>query len=66
MISYRIYVLNLQDRIADQIEGAFETDDAALERAEDAMSGRYAAEVWQGDRLVGRLGGALELELDRA
>lgn len=61
MISYRIYVLNPQDRIADQIEAAFETDRAALERAEVAMSGLYAAEVWQGDRLVGRLGGQLEL-----
>jgi len=61
VISYRIYVLNPQDRIADQIEGPFETDRAALERAEDAMTGGYAAEVWQGDRLVGRLGGQLEL-----
>lgn len=61
MISYRIYVLNLQDRIADQIEAAFETDRAALDRAADAMDGLYAAEVWQGDRLVGRLGGQLDL-----
>lgn len=61
-MSYRIYVLNPQDRIADQIEAEFETDGAAMERAADAMDGLYAAEVWQGDRLVGRLGGQLELD----
>ncbi|WP_041373152.1 hypothetical protein [Phenylobacterium zucineum] len=61
MSSYRIYVLNRQDRIADEIEGQFPTDRAALERAEEVLTGRYAAEVWHGERLVARLGGCLEL-----
>lgn len=63
MTSYRIYVLNPQDRIADLIEAVFETDAAALRRAETALGHGYAAEVWQGERLVARLGGELRLGL---
>lgn len=61
MTSYRIYVLNRQDRIYDRLEGEFPNDRAALEYAEETLGGRYAAEVWDGGRLVGRLGGALAL-----
>jgi hypothetical protein len=53
---YRIYVLNSQDRVADQIEQRYPSDKLALERAEDLSAGQYAAEVWAGERLVGRLG----------
>lgn len=60
-MTYRIYVLNSQDRTADLIEAAFESDQAALTRAEAAMDGRYAAEIWRGECLVARLGGQLEL-----
>jgi hypothetical protein len=61
MNSYRIYVLNRQERIAEALETAFPTDLEALERAEDVRAGEYAAEVWAGERLVGRLGGEFQL-----
>ncbi len=61
MTSYRIYVLSPQDRIAGLIEATFETDIAALRRAETELADRYACEVWEGERLVARLGGQLQL-----
>lgn len=61
MTTYRIYVLSRQDRIADLIEATFETDAAALRRAEAELADRYACEVWKGERLVARLGGQLQL-----
>ena len=61
MHRYRIYVLNLQDRIARTLEDCLPSDRDALEIAENARAGQYAAEVWDGERLVGRLGGVLLL-----
>ena len=61
MNRYRIYVLNRQDRVADKLEDAFPSDRAALEAAEDVCAGAYAAEVWDGERLVARLGGELRI-----
>lgn len=61
MADYRIYVLNAQDRIANALERLFRSEREALETAEDLRAGAYAAEVWQGERLVARLGGALTL-----
>jgi len=61
MNTYRIYVLNRQDRIADALEENLPGDRQALERAEDLFAGQYAAEVWDGERLVGRIGGDLQL-----
>ncbi|RAK51484.1 hypothetical protein [Phenylobacterium deserti] len=61
MNQYRIYVLNRQDRIADALEEDLPNDRRALERAEALSAGQYAAEVWDGERLVGRLGGELRL-----
>jgi hypothetical protein len=61
MTDYRIYVLNRQDRIAEAREQTLPNDRAALEAAEDASAGQYAAEVWAGERLVARLGGDLPL-----
>ncbi len=61
MSLYRIYVLNAQDRIARSLEGLFPTDRAALTQARDAQAGFYAAEVWDGERLVGRVGGEFSL-----
>jgi hypothetical protein len=58
---YRIYVLNAQDRIARSIEALFPTDRAALAGARNAQADFYAAEVWDGERLVGRLGGEFSL-----
>ncbi|WP_374571789.1 hypothetical protein [Phenylobacterium sp.] len=56
MKTYRLYLLNREDRITDALEGLFADDDAALARAEAARDGHYAVEVWSGARLVGRLG----------
>ena len=61
MVAYRIFVLTEKDRIASEIQAACASDHDALARAEATLEGRYAAEVWQGERLVGRLGGELEL-----
>jgi hypothetical protein len=61
MNRYRIYVLNRQDRVAEKFEDAFPSDRAALEAAEDVSAGAYAAEVWDGERLVARLGGELRI-----
>jgi hypothetical protein len=61
MTNYRIYVLDQRDRIAAKIEDLFATDAEALNRAETARAQQYAAEVWNGERLVGRLGGVLAL-----
>ena len=61
MNQYRIYVLNRQDRIADALQENLPNDRRALERAEVLSAGQYAAEVWDGERLVGRLGGELQL-----
>lgn len=61
MNTYRIYVLTSQDRVKDSIEDKFASDEVALETAEDLSAGQYAAEVWAGERLVARLGGALRV-----
>ncbi|HEY8572162.1 hypothetical protein [Phenylobacterium sp.] len=62
MSCYRIYVLDQKDRIAAELEEPFASDRAALVCAEVARIGQYAAEVWKGEQLVGRLGGVLPLE----
>lgn len=59
MNTYRIYVLDPEDRVADIVETRFPDDRRALEAAEDLSVGQYAAEVWAGERLVARLGGEL-------
>lgn len=56
MKSYRLYLLNRDDRISDAMEGLFADDDEALAQAEAARNGYYAVEVWHGARLVARLG----------
>ncbi len=56
MSRYRIYILTTQERIARSLETDFADDAAALRGAEDARAGQHAAEVWDGERLVGRLG----------
>ena len=61
---YRIYVLNTQDRIAKSSEQEFASDIDALAHAENVRAGYYAAEVWDGPRLVNRLGGEFSLAED--
>jgi hypothetical protein len=62
MNAYRIYVLNRDERIAAAVEAIFANDNAALQTAEDAYMGHYAAEVYDGERLVARLGGPFKLD----
>ena len=62
MSRYRIYLLDTKDRVAAELEEGFASDGAALVCAEIARIGQYAAEVWKGERLIGRLGGALKLD----
>jgi hypothetical protein len=57
MTEYRIYVLNREEQVARQMSAQFPRDVEALQQAEDAYAGQYAAEVYEGERLVARLGG---------
>ncbi|WP_374472777.1 hypothetical protein [Phenylobacterium sp.] len=62
MNEYRIYVLSHDERVTAELEALFANDNAALQRAEDAYAGQYAAEVYDGERLVARLGGPFRLD----
>ena len=58
MASYRRYQLNAQNRIQYAHDTEAESDAAALLRAERAMvtsADLPALEIWQGNRIVGRL-----------
>jgi hypothetical protein len=61
MKSYRLYLLNQEDRVTDALEVLFENDDEALAKARKAGQQHYAVEVWNGGRLVGRLGEEFQL-----
>ncbi len=61
MTEYRIYVLTPQERIDETRQGCFPDDAAALAQAEALRRDGYAAEVWAGERLVGRVGGEFSL-----
>ena len=56
MTSYRLYVLNRHDGIAESIEDQFADDGLDLAQAEAVRRNRFAVEVWTGQRLVGRIG----------
>lgn len=56
MNTYRIYVLDRRERIAVAREVRFAADRDALDYARRIRSGYAAAEVWEGERLVARLG----------
>ena len=56
MMQYRIYILTAQERVDQACEGAFADDKAALARAVQMRRDSFAAEVWAGERLVGRVG----------
>jgi hypothetical protein len=62
MTEYRIYVLNRDEQVTRELSTTVAQDTAALQRAEDAYAGEYAAEVYEGERLVARLGGPLLLD----
>ena len=56
MIQYRIFILTAQERIDEAREGVFANDRAALAKAAQMRRDSFAAEVWAGERLVGRVG----------
>ena len=56
MTSYRIYLLDSDDRIAAVVEREMESDDAAMHAAEALRGDSSAAEVWRGAELVTRTG----------
>jgi hypothetical protein len=61
MNSYRLYLLTPQERIAAALVREHTTDQDALEGAERIQGEHHAVEVWEGARLVGRLGGEFAL-----
>lgn len=56
MASYRIYLLDSEDRIAAIVERDLESDAAATRAAEALRGNSSAAEVWRGADLVTRTG----------
>lgn len=61
MNSYRLYVLNRQERIAEAMVRDHANDQDALDGAHGLQGEHHAVEVWDGARLVGRIGGAFSL-----
>lgn len=55
-MQYRIYILTSQERVDEACEGVFIDDKAALAEAVQMRRDSFAAEVWSGQRLVGRVG----------
>jgi hypothetical protein len=53
--TYRLYCLDGVDKVASAEWIEADGDDSAIEAAEDIRDGR-SCELWQGNRLVGRLG----------
>ncbi len=57
MTSYRVYLLTMQDGIAEAEDVSCADDHRALECAERMMKGFFRAEVWSGDRRVSGVDG---------
>lgn len=62
MNSYRLYLLNRQERIAEALVREHQNDEDALQGAARLKGEHHAIEIWQGARLVGRLGGEFSLQ----
>lgn len=62
MNSYRLYLLNQQERIAEALVREHASDEDALASAISAQADHHAVEVWDGARLVGRIGGEFSLQ----
>jgi len=56
MVSYRIYLLDSDDRVAAVVEREMESDAAATRAAEALRGEASAVEVWRGAELVTRTG----------
>lgn len=61
MTAYRSYFLDLKDKIQGFTEFDAASDDDALAHVEAIKDEHFAVEVWEGSRLVGRVGGELDL-----
>lgn len=61
MNSYRLYLLNRQERIAEALVREHASDRDALDCAHALQGDHHAVEVWEGARLVGRIGGEFAL-----
>lgn len=60
MKSYRLYVVTAQEDISAAFENEYQNDQEAMARAARLQEERHAVEVWNGERLVGRVGGAFD------
>jgi hypothetical protein len=56
MHAYRLYLINAEERIAAARIARHQGDREALAEAAQARQDYHAVEVWEGQRLVGRLG----------
>lgn len=61
MSLYRLYILTRQDRVSDERQRVYDDDKAALADGARLRRSAYAVEVWEGERLVGRLGGEFRI-----
>ena len=62
MNSYRLYLLNRREHIAQALVSEHASDEDALQDAAVAQGDHHAVEVWEGSRLVGRIGGEFSLQ----
>jgi hypothetical protein len=62
MNSYRLYLLNRQERVDQALVREHPNDEAAVQGAIVLQPGHHAVEIWEGARLVGRLGGEFSLQ----
>ena len=60
MKKYRLYVVTAEENISSTFERHFPDDREALTQAERLRAEQHAVEVWNDDRLVGRIGGAFD------
>lgn len=56
-MSYRLYVVTAEENISRAVEHDFGDDTEALALAARLCERQHAVEVWNGERLVGRVGG---------
>lgn len=61
MNSYRLYLLNQHERVAEAMVREHANDQDAIDGAHDLQGEHHAVEVWEGARLVGRIGGEFSL-----
>ncbi|MDO8410034.1 MAG: hypothetical protein Q7S93_08230 [Phenylobacterium sp.] len=60
MQHYRLYIVTAAEDISRTVEDDYPNDLAALAQAARLQTEEHAVEVWTGERLVARLGGAFD------